>query len=421
MDYFLIQGSELCCEDIPISRIAEEVKTPFYLYSYKTLVRHLQVFDRAFQEMSHLICFAVKANANLAILNTLARQGAGFDVVSGGELYRALRAGGDPKKIVYAGVGKGREELDYALASGILMFNIESSQELQVINEVAASQGRKAPVALRVNPDVDPRTHPYISTGMKKNKFGFDIRSALKEYRQARDLKQIEIIGIHTHIGSQITETDPFEDAFRKLFSFVKQLKAEGIPLRYLDMGGGLGITYQDEEPPPPEDLSQALSRVFPAGERSEFTFVFEPGRVIMGNAGILVTKVLYLKQTTEKNFVIVDAGMNDLVRPSLYGSYHRIQPVKQTASKPNALVADIVGPICESGDFLAKDRPLPQLVSGDLLAIMGAGAYGFTMSSNYNARPRVAEVLVRESKYNVIRRRESYEDLVRGEAILSW
>lgn len=422
MDYFSDQGSELHCEDLPISQIAQEVKTPFYLYSHKTLVRHLRVFDTAFQDLPHLICFAVKANANLAILNTLALQGSGFDVVSGGELYRALRAGGDPQKIVYAGVGKDREELSYALTSGILMFNVESSQELRAIDEVAASEGRKAPVALRVNPDVDPHTHPYISTGLKKNKFGFDLQSALNEYRQAQTLKHVEIVGIHSHIGSQITETGPFEDAFRKLLSFVKELKAEGIPLRYLDLGGGLGITYRDEEPPSPQELARVLSHVFPPAERSEFTFIFEPGRVIVGNAGILVTRVLYLKQGTEKNFVIVDAGMNDLIRPSLYNSYHHIRPVKCSSdSKQDCLVADIVGPICESGDFLAKDRSLQHLAPGDLLAVMGAGAYGFTMSSNYNARPRVAEVLVRGSEYWVIRRRESYEDLIRGEDIPSW
>ncbi len=421
MNYFSVQGSELYCEAIPIARIAQEVKTPFYLYSHRTLVRHLQVFDKAFKEFPHLVCFAVKANANLAILDALAQQGAGFDVVSGGELYRALRAGGDPRKIVYAGVGKDREELAYALTSEILMFNVESSQELQAIDAVAGSEGRKAPVALRVNPDVDPHTHPYISTGLKKNKFGFDLQTALKEYKEARALKHVEIVGIHTHIGSQITETGPFEDAFRKLLSFVRELKAEGIPLSYLDLGGGLGITYQNEEPPSPQELAEILSRIFPPEERSEFTFIFEPGRVIMGNAGILVTQVLYLKKTTEKNFVIVDAGMNDLIRPSLYGSYHNIQPVICPDSQSDTIMADIVGPICESGDFLAKDRSLPQPVPGDLLAVMGAGAYGFTMSSNYNARPRIPEVLVRGSEYRVIRLRESYEDLVRGEDIPSW
>ncbi|MBI1987905.1 MAG: diaminopimelate decarboxylase [Nitrospinae bacterium] len=422
MHYFLYRGSELYCEDLPISRIAEEVKTPFYLYSHQTLTRHFRVFDEAFEDLPHLICFAVKANANLAILKLFAREGSGFDVVSGGELYRALRAGADPQKIVYAGVGKTPEEIRDALQAGILMFNVESPQELKAIEEVAASLGTQARVALRVNPDVDPQTHPYISTGLKKNKFGFDIRSALQEYRVARQLPHLEIVGIHIHIGSQIVEIAPFRDAFDRVISFIADLKREGIAIRYLDLGGGLGIPYKDEEPPTPKDLAQALSSV---ASSLDCTFVLEPGRVIVGNAGILVTRVLYHKSTPEKHFLIVDAGMNDLIRPSLYGSYHGIQPVIRKGDKgdsqPSSIIADVVGPICESGDFLAKDRRLPEAAPGELLAVMTAGAYGFTMSSNYNARPRVAEVLVKGSEYRVIRQRETYADLVRGEKIPEW
>lgn len=419
MHYFLYRGSELYCEDLPISRIAEEVKTPFYLYSHQTLTRHFRVFDEAFEDLPHLTCFAVKANANLAILNLFAREGSGFDVVSGGELYRALRAGADPQKIVYAGVGKDLEEIRYALEAGILMFNVESPQELKAIEGVAASLGTQARVALRVNPDVDPQTHPYISTGLKKNKFGFDIRSALQEYRVARQLPHLEIMGIHIHIGSQIVEIAPFRDAFDRVISFIAELKREGIAIRYLDLGGGLGIPYKDEEPPTPKDLAQALSSV---ASSLDCTFVLEPGRVIVGNAGILVTRVLYHKSTPEKHFLIVDAGMNDLIRPSLYGSYHGIQPViRKGSSQPSSIIADVVGPICESGDFLAKDRRLPEVAPGELLAVMTAGAYGFTMSSNYNARPRVAEVLVKGSEYRVIRQRETYADLVRGEDVPEW
>lgn len=422
MHYFLYRGSELYCEDLPISRIAEEVKTPFYLYSHQTLTRHFQVFDEAFEDLPHLTCFAVKANANLAILKLFAREGSGFDVVSGGELYRALRAGADPQKIVYAGVGKTPEEIRDALQAGILMFNVESPQELKAIEEVGASLGAQARVALRVNPDVDPQTHPYISTGLKKNKFGFDIRSALQEYRVARQLPHLEIVGIHIHIGSQIVEIAPFRDAFDRVISFIADLKREGIAIRYLDLGGGLGIPYKDEEPPTPKDLAQALSSV---ASSLDCTFVLEPGRVIVGNAGILVTRVLYHKSTPEKHFLIVDAGMNDLIRPSLYGSYHGIQPVIRKGDKgdsqPSSIIADVVGPICESGDFLAKDRRLPEVAPGELLAVMTAGAYGFTMSSNYNARPRVAEVLVKGSEYRVIRQRETYADLVRGEKIPEW
>ena len=413
MNYFHYVDSELFCEEVPVARIAEREGTPFYLYSLKTLKRHYRVFDQAFAEVPHLICFSAKANSNIAILKALVNEGGGVDIVSGGELYRARKAGADPKKIVYSGVGKRTDEIADALKAEILMFNIESSQELDAINAVAGKMGRKAPIALRVNPDVNPMTHPHISTGMKENKFGVDIEGSLEAYRWARTLDNIDIIGMDCHIGSQITEITPFLDALDRLKRLIAVLRSEGIRIRYLDIGGGLGITYNREEPPHPEEYARAIIKK--AGG-IDCTFIFEPGRVIAGNTGILVTKVLYTKKRENKNFVIVDAGMNDLIRPSLYGSYHQIQPVKR---KEGALiVADVVGPICESGDFLVKAREMPPFERDDLIAVMSAGAYGFTMSSNYNSRPRVAEVLVHADRVDVIREREGYADLTDKERI---
>ena len=413
MHHFQYQGDDLYGEDVPVTRIAEGIGTPFYLYSHATLTRHFRVFDEAFQGIPHLICFAMKANANLAILRLFAKMGGGADVVSGGELFRALQAGIPSEKIVFAGVGKTQEEMTYALKSDILMFNVESSQELGLLEEVAASMGTKARVALRVNPDVDPRTHPYIATGLRKSKFGIDISFALGEYETARRLPHIEIIGIHQHIGSQIIEVGPFVDALAKTAELAQELRRLGIEVRYLDVGGGLGITYKDEEPPPLKEFAQALIGVV---KDLGCTLILEPGRVIVGNAGILVTKVLYVKRGPAKTFVVVDAGMNDLIRPAFYGSYHAILPVHQ--KERGAFVADVVGPICESGDFLAKDRELPEVEPGELLAVMSAGAYGFTMASNYNARPRAPEVMVKGDRYFVIREREAYEDLIRGERV---
>lgn len=413
MHHFQYRGDGLYGEEVPIARIAEEVGTPFYLYSHATMTRHFRVFDEAFAKIPHLVCFAIKANANLAILRLFAQRGGGADVVSGGELFRALQAGIPPERIVFAGVGKTQEEMAYALKSDILMFNVESSQELHLLEEVAASMGTKARVALRVNPDVDPRTHPYIATGLKKSKFGIDISFALEEYEMARRLPHIEIVGVHQHIGSQITEVEPFVDALRKTAELVKELRLKGINIRYVDVGGGLGITYKDEEPPPLQTFAQALIDVV---KDLGCTLVLEPGRVIVGNAGILVTKVLYVKRGPAKVFVVVDAGMNDLIRPAFYGSYHAILPVQRKAR--GTFVADVVGPICESGDFLAKDRELPEVEPGELLAVMSAGAYGFTMASNYNARPRPPEVMVKGDRYFVIRERETYEDLIRGELV---
>jgi diaminopimelate decarboxylase len=372
--------------------------------------------DEAFSTFPHLVCFAVKANSNIAILRILAREGSGMDVVSGGELFRAVRAGADPKKIVFAGVGKTAEEMEYALGLGILMFNVESDQELETLQEVACKLGTKAPVALRVNPDVDPKTHPYISTGLRKSKFGIAIKDAVREYETASGLSCIQVIGVHCHIGSQITQVTPFVDALSKVLDLVDELNGLGMEISYVDMGGGLGIQYKDETPPPPKELAEAIESLL---SDKGITLILEPGRVIAGNAGILLTKVLYIKKGEEKNFVVVDAAMNDLARPSLYGSYHAIWPVEEKPSR--GMVADVVGPICESGDFLAQDRELPVLDRGDLLAVMSAGAYGFAMSSNYNSRPRVAEVMVKGDEYWVVRERETYEDLVRGERIPSF
>ncbi|NWG01864.1 MAG: diaminopimelate decarboxylase [Syntrophaceae bacterium] len=413
MHFFEYKNHQLHCEEIPICEIAEKVGTPFYLYSYHTLVRHFTVFEDAFKGIPHLVCYSAKSNSNLALLRLFVNLGGGVDIVSGGELYRARKAGADPRKIVFSGVGKREDEIEYALKTDILMFNVESSQELQVINEVAGRIGKKAPIAIRVNPDIDPKTHPYISTGLKQNKFGIDILRAPMAYRLAAQLPHLKIVGIDCHIGSQLVEVDPIIEALKRLKQLVENLRKEGMEIQYLDLGGGLGITYEDEEPPHPvEYASTILDEIKGFG----CTLILEPGRVIVGNAGVLISKVLYIKENEEKRFVIVDAGMNDLVRPSYYGSYHQIIPVKEEVREE--IVADVVGPICESSDFLAKGRKLPHLRSGELIAVMSAGAYGFSMSTNYNSRPRIAEVLVRNDQMFIIHQRESYEDLIRGEEI---
>ncbi len=413
MHFFEYKNDELYCENISISRIAEIVGTPFYLYSYNTLKRHFNVFKDAFRDIPHLVCYSAKANSNISLIRLFVNLGGGVDVVSGGELYRALKAGADPKKIVFSGVGKREDEIEYALRAGILMFNVESSQELEKIDIVAGRIGEKAPISLRVNPDIDPKTHPYISTGLKKNKFGIDILRAPLVYRMASELKNLEVIGVDCHIGSQLIEVGPIVEALKKLKQLVEDLRRNGINIKYLDIGGGLGITYEDEEPPHPiEYASTILDEI----KGFDCILILEPGRVIVGNAGILISRVLYTKENEEKRFVIIDAGMNDLVRPSYYGSYHKILPLKR--EKREEIVVDVVGPICESSDFLAKERKIQKLFPGELIAIMSAGAYGFSMSTNYNSRPRVAEVLVRDEEMFVIREREGYEDLVRGEKI---
>ena len=426
MHYFQYRGSQLYAEDVPAARIAAEVGTPVYIYSLATLRRHYRVFDGAFAEIDHLVCFSVKASSNLAVLRTFVREGSGFDVVSGGELFRALRAGADPKKIVFSGVGKTREEIAYGLGEGILMFNVESAQELDVVEEVARNLGKKAPVSLRVNPDVDPQTHPYVATGLKRSKFGIDIRASLEHYERARSLPHLVVVGVDCHIGSQLTTAAPFVDALAKTGELVAELRRRGFEIRYLDFGGGLGITYEGETPPDPADYAAALIAMLgelrgaPAGgapgPQPGLTLILEPGRVIVGNAGILVTEVLYVKQQEDKTFVVVDGGMNDLIRPALYGSYQGIQAVTLTTDRK--VVADVVGPVCESGDFFARDREVPVFAPGDLLAVMSAGAYGFVMASNYNSRPRPPEVLVDGDAFYVVKERESLWDLIRGEKV---
>jgi len=415
MHFFRYRANRLYAEGVPVDRVAKEAGTPCYIYSHKTLIRHYRAFDRAFKEVPHLICYSVKANSNITILRTLVQEGSGVDIVSGGELYRALKAGVDPKKVVYSGVGKRADEIEYALKTGILMFNVESPEELRAIDRIAGRLKKRAPVAIRVNPDVDPKTHPYIATGLKKNKFGVETDLAIKEYIYAKNnLKNLKIVGVDCHIGSQITQLSPFVDALKRTKALIATLHGEGVDIKYLDMGGGLGITYKEETPPHPSKYGEAVIR---ETKGLEVTLIFEPGRVLVGNAGILVTEVLYTKETSEKRFIIIDAAMNDLARPSLYGSYHAIKPVREGEANEE-VVADVVGPICESGDFLARDRILPPFKSGDLMAIMGAGAYGFSMSSNYNSRPRAAEVMVKGREFFVIKEREVYKDLIKGERI---
>ena len=414
MNGFEYKGHELFVEDVPVRKIVSSVDSPVYIYSEKALREAYSSYQEAFQSHRTMIAYAMKANGNLQILSMLGKMGSGADVVSGGELFRARRAGIPSDRIVFAGVGKTDGEMREAIDAGILMFNVESSMELDRLSRVASSMGKVAPVALRVNPDVDPKTHPYISTGMKKSKFGIPVDQALEEYRRAARLPGIRIVGIHQHIGSQLTEISPFRDAFDRMVAFARLLKENGIEVSWLDVGGGLGIRYGNEKPPTPREVAhEILSRL----EGLNVGIILEPGRSIVGNAGILVTEVQYLKETSVKMFYIADAGMNDLIRPSLYGAFHDLWPVvKKTGAGKKG---DLVGPVCETGDFLVQDRELPPAEPGDLLAVMSAGAYGFAMASNYNARPRPAEVLVSGDRFSVIRARETYEDLIRGEGIV--
>jgi diaminopimelate decarboxylase len=413
MDSFTFRHGELYCEDVPVRKIAGRVGTPFYLYSSSAVAAQFRAFDEAFAPHPHLICFAVKANSNLAVLNLLGKMGAGADIVSGGELYRVLRAGIPAERIVYSGVGKTTDEIREALEADILMFNVESLPELETITGVARRVGRRARVSFRINPDVDPKTHPYISTGLRKNKFGLPMPQARHAYTLASVNENLDVVGIDCHIGSQLTQVEPFVDALRRLKKLLRDLEDAGIPLKFIDMGGGLGIRYKDERPPDPSTYAHAiLSEI----RNLPHTLIVEPGRAIVGNAGVLVTKVLYGKETGEKLFYIVDAAMNDLARPSLYQAHHEILPVVE--SDAPGVAADIVGPICETGDFLARERSLPPMEGESLLAVMSAGAYGFSMSSNYNSRPRIPEVLVAGDRAEVVRRRETYETLVHGETI---
>jgi diaminopimelate decarboxylase len=414
MDYFNYRDGVLHAEDVPVTELAERFGTPCYVYSRATLERHWRAFDAALGEHPHLICYAVKANSNLAVLNLFARLGSGFDVVSGGELERVLRAGGDPAKTVFSGVGKQTWEMRRALEVGIRCFNVESGAELERLNEVAGESGRRAPVSLRVNPDVDAGTHPYISTGLRENKFGVDVDAAMALYRRAAELPHIEVSGIDCHIGSQLTRLAPMRDALDRLLSMIDRLAGEGIVIRHLDVGGGLGIRYRDETPPEPAEYATALrERV---GDRP-LEIMLEPGRAIAGNAGILLTRVEYLKHTPDRHFALVDAAMNDFIRPALYEGWHEILPARQ-GSAAEALDYDVVGPVCESSDFLGKQRRLA-LSPGELLAVRSAGAYGFVMSSNYNTRPRAPELMVDGDKVYEVRPRESFDQLVAGETLL--
>jgi len=408
---FESQNGILHCESCSLKQLAKEVGTPLYVYSRKALVENFKQFDEAFADIPHLVCFAVKANSNLSLLKLFRDLGAGYDIVSGGELFRVRQVGVDPQKVVFSGVGKKNAEIDYALNSNILLFNVESKAELEAIEVRGKVLKIKARVSFRVNPDIDPETHPHISTGLQQHKFGVAMDEALPLYQQAASLSQVEPVGISCHIGSQLTSLKPFVESTQRVLKLVDQLTAAGIRLQYIDLGGGLGIRYNDESPPTVAEYAAALSGLL-AG-RSE-TLILEPGRILSANAAVLLTEVLYLKQSQGRQFVVVDAGMNDLIRPGLYGAYHDIVPVETIERE--AFVADIVGPVCETTDYLARDRTLPQVQRGEILAVKDTGAYGFTLASNYNSRPRAAEVLVDSQSYQIVRKRESYEDLVRGE-----
>lgn len=414
MHDFKFKNNELYCENVKVSTVAKNVGTPFYLYSHNTLVDHFTKIREAFKVLDPIICFAMKSNDNLAVLKTLANLGAGFDIVSVGELKKVMKIKADLKRVVFASVGKTEEEIEYAIKAGILLFNVESLPELDEINRIAQKMNKRPKVALRINPDVNAPTHAKISTGTLKNKFGIDLSTARRIIKNRTLYTNIQFSGLHVHIGSQITKAQPFVNAIKKVIEFLDVLKNEdGIKLEYLDIGGGLGIIYKDEKPQTANDFAKAI---LPYLQKTGLKIIMEPGRFIAGNAGVFVTKVLYLKDNGVKKFLIVDGGMNDFARPSLYDAYHEIVPLKKTSAK--MLTMDVVGPICESGDYFAKDRLLPALKKNDLLAIMGAGAYGYVMSSNYNVRGRGPEVIVKGSKYAVTKKRETYADLIRGESV---
>ena len=417
MNHFQRKGGVLLVEDVPMEKLAERYGTPLYVYSTATLTRHWKVLHRSLAGLRHVVCYAVKANSNLAVLSLFARLGSGFDIVSGGELFRVLKAGGDPRKVVFSGVGKTDEEIAFALEAGLRVLNVESAPELARVSIVARRMGRRAPIALRVNPDVDPKTHPYISTGLRDNKFGVSVEDARRLYAIAAKDPALDVRGIACHIGSQITTVRPFLDAIDRVLALSRELEAQGIRIGHLDVGGGLGITYKDEDPPHPDEYGAAIRKALARFRGEVF---LEPGRVLVGNAGVLATRVLYVKRSGRKTFVVVDAAMNDLVRPSYYGAHHEIEPAGAPRDGAREIVADVVGPICESSDFLAQRRRMPEPLPGDLLVVRSAGAYGFAMSSNYNTRPRAAEVLVDGAKVHVARRRETWADLVRGERPLA-
>lgn len=414
MDYFAYKNQQLFAEDVALEEIANKYATPCYVYSKATIERHWHAFDKAAGDQPHLICYAVKANSNLAVLNVMAQLGSGFDIVSGGELSRVLKAGGDPEKVVFSGVGKTHEEIAFALEKNIKCFNVESRSELARINEVAQQAGKKAPVSIRVNPDVDAKTHPYISTGLKANKFGVERQQAIEIYQYANSLAFLNVVGIDCHIGSQLTELAPFIDALDILLALIDELADHGIHIKHLDVGGGLGVTYDDEEPPHPDQYAQLIAQRLTG--RDNLMLIFEPGRAIMANAGVLLTKVEFLKQGAEKNFAIVDAAMNDLIRPSLYSAWQNIIPLNLGLTRDKATY-DVVGPICETGDFLGKERELG-IAPDDFLAVRSAGAYGFVMASNYNSRCKAAEVLIDGKSTHLVREREKIEQLFESEHI---
>jgi diaminopimelate decarboxylase len=416
MHDFKFKGNELFCENVKVASIAQKVGTPFYLYSYNTIADHFTKLQKAFAPVNPTICFAMKANGNLAIVKSLIDLGAGIDIVSVGELKKALKVGADPKKIVFASVGKTEEEIAFAIKTGILLFNVESEPELVEINRVAKKMGKVVQAALRINPDVPAPTHEYITTGSLKKKFGIDLRTTKQIFKSQKKYPNVKVNGVHIHIGSQITEGAPFVGALKKVVAFIDDLKKDGVNIEYLDIGGGLGIKYKDENPQTAADYA---AKVLPILQKTGLKIIMEPGRFIVGNAGIFVTKTLFIKDNGVKRFVIVDGGMNDLIRPTLYDAYHEIVPVKKTASGKSKV--DVVGPICESGDFFAHDRVLPNVKPGELLAVMSAGAYGYVMASNYNVRGRVPEVMVKGNKFEVARERETFEDLMRGERIPSF
>ena len=420
MDYFNYRDGRLWAEDVDITAHIQQWGTPCYVYSRATLERHWRAFDKALSSLPHLVCYAVKANSNLAVLNVLARLGSGFDIVSVGELERVLAAGGEAAKVVFSGVGKRRDEIERALEAGIRCFNVESFAELELIDQVARAHGAIAPVSFRVNPDVDAKTHPYISTGLKENKFGISIDDAIIAYQRAAEADHIDVHGIDCHIGSQLTELTPFVDALERVLALVDRLAELGIVLKHLDMGGGLGIRYRDEEPPQPAEHAAALVEHL---QGRDLEILLEPGRAIAGNAGILLTEVLFLKHHEHKNFAVVDAAMNDLMRPSLYSAWQEIIPLKQRQDESSQAAGsintyDVVGPVCETGDFLGKDRELA-LEQGDILAVRSSGAYGFSMSSNYNTRPRAAEIMVDGDVAVIVRERETLQQLMQGEHIM--
>jgi len=412
MHHFNFKNGHLYCEDVSVKEITEKIGTPLYIYSSATINRHIELFEEAFRDYPHLFCYSMKANSNLSILAIMAKRGWGVDIVSGGELFRALKAGINPQKIVYAGVGKTPKELKEVIDAGILLINVESIEELEAIEKQGKQKKKEVSVALRINPEVEPATHHHIATGRKGTKFGLSFAQAKETLFNLKNSKNIKIEGLHMHIGSQIISLKPYEEAVRKMVGFVEELKKENISIEWLNIGGGMGIIYKEETPPTPNQLAKTI---LPLIEKTGCKLIIEPGRFIVGNAGILVTKVLYVKKREDKNFIIVDAGMDNLIRVVLYEAYHEILPEEQ---KEGTIVADVVGPVCESTDFFAKDRELPLFKQGDYLIIMSTGAYGFSMSSNYNSRPRPAEILIDNSRCYLIRRRESYLDLMQGESI---